>query len=81
MSQETHYKHCTMRRPASNGTLVEIAWIPEKFAEVGRKIILGKKTPGAPIWEVSQVSDLRLPESYLLDHERDYKTQRQASDI
>jgi hypothetical protein len=65
----------------TNG-LTETAFIPENLAVVGKKIYFGKKTktPEA-LWEVVSVSDQRLPESYLRTHERDYKTQRQASDI
>lgn len=71
------YRQCAMK---SQGTH-QVAWIPEKFAEVGRVLILGKRTPDAPRWEVTIVGDMRLEESYLVAHERDYKTQRQASDI
>lgn len=74
---ETYYKQCEMR----SGDVVQIAWIPERFAEVGRQIILGKRTPDAPRWTVTVVADMRLAGSYLAEHERDYKTQRQASDI
>lgn len=73
----TYYRQCAMKREG----VQQVAWIPEKFAEVGRVLILGKRTPDAPRWEVTVVGDLRLGESYLLAHERDYKTQREASDI
>lgn len=76
---ETYYKQCTLTNQANMQT--QIAWIPEKFAELGRRLILGKREPGAPQWQVMMVSDMRLEGSYLADHERDYKTQRQASDI
>lgn len=79
---ETHYRQCTYKAP--NG-LTEIAWIPEKLAVVGKKIYFGSKTKTPEtLWEVVSVSEGphgRLPESYLRAHERDYKTQREASDI
>lgn len=79
---ETHYKQCTYKRPLPTGDLVEIAWLPEKLAVIGKKVYFGKKTKAPEeLWEIASVSDNRLPESYLLNHERDYKTQRQASDI
>jgi len=83
MSETTYYKHCTYKLPTSTGELMETAYLPEKLAVVGKKIYFGKKTQTTTkeLWEVVSVSDLRLPESYLLDHERDYKTQREASDI
>lgn len=74
---ETYYRQCEMRSQQT----VQTAWIPEKFAEVGRVLILGKRTPDAPRWTVTVAGDMRLPGSYLTEHERDYKTQRQASDI
>lgn len=72
-----YYKQCTMCIDRT----YQIAWIPEKFAEVGRRIILGKREPEAPVWTVTHVSDMRIEGSYILAHERDYKTQREASDI
>ena len=79
---ETYYKHCTYKMPTATGNMMETAWIPESLAVMGKKIYFGKKnkTP-VELWEVVSVSDNRLPESYLREHERDYKSQREASDI
>jgi hypothetical protein len=61
---------------------METAWLPEKLAVLGKKVYFGNKTKEPEqLWEIVSVSDNRLPESYLKEHERDYKTQRQASDI
>lgn len=73
----TYFRQCEMRSQQT----VQVAWIPEKFAEIGRVLIFGKRTPDAPRWTVTTVSNMRLEESYLVAHERDYKTQRQASDV
>ena len=79
---ETYYKQCTYRQTGSLNYLMETAWLPEKLAVVGKKIYFGKKTQEEKtLWEIVSVSDSRLPESYLVNHERDYKTQRLASDI
>ena len=74
----TYYKQCEL----SCGNTKQIAWIPEKFAIVDKLLILGKRTPdNTDRWTVSLVADIQLSESYLVEHERDFKTQRQASDI
>lgn len=80
---EVFYKQCTMNRFNENDNLiVHTAWIPEKFAEVGRVIYFGKKTKDPDeLWTVVSVPKSRKSEKYLIAHERDYKTQRQASDI
>ena len=79
---ETYYKHCTYRLPNSTGFVMETAWLPEKLAVIGKKIYFGQKTQeNKTLWEIVSVADERLPESYLLNHERDYKNQRKASDI
>lgn len=60
------------------------AWIPEKLAVVGKTVYFGKKEEEPEpdlLWTVASVSDGRVSEEYLAEHERDYKTQRQASDI
>ena len=80
---ETYYRHCTYSlHQTAGGILMETAWLPEKLAVMGKKIYFGKK-PQIPtkLWEIVSVGDHRLPESYVLDHQRDYKTQREASDI
>ena len=76
---ENYYRQCTYK---STSGLIETAWIPEKLAVVGKKIYFGNKTKTPEtLWEVISASDGRHPESYLRNHERDYKTQREASDI
>lgn len=56
-------------------------WIPEQYAHLNNYIKL-KKDDGTweDGWKVIEVGT-RLSEEYVLDHERDYKTQRKASDI
>jgi len=52
------------------------------FAGVGRTVYFGKKTSTPDrVWTVTGVSDPSISGAYLLEHERDYKTQREASDI
>ena len=76
------YKQCTYRSPTKNGYTVETAWLPAKLAIVGKTIYFGKKTNKPDrLWTITSVSDGHVSEQYLLEHERDYKTQREASDI
>ena len=81
-AKQLWYKQCTYRTPTENGEMVETAWLPESLAVKGKKIYFGKKTDTPSVlWTITSVSDGRLSEEYVRNHERDYKTQRQASDI
>ena len=75
------YMQCLMQRKTSIRTLEVVAWIPEKFAVVGKILELTSKskvkTNG---WEVVSVGDPQ-DEKYVLSHERDYLLTRKASDI
>jgi len=82
MKNDTYYKQCTYTTKTDNGELVGIAWIPENLAIVGKKVYFGNKTKTPKqVWVVKTVSDVRIAGSYLQEHERDYLTQREASDI
>lgn len=67
------YRQCTLTR----GTTSEIVWIPEQFAVSGKYLKI-KDDNG---WQVTHVGTSRTEGSYLKEHERNYLTQRQASDI
>lgn len=82
--KETYYRQCTYESPLPDGRGVtqSVSWLPEKYAVLGKSIYFGKKTKTPnKIWTVTSVGDIRQSEEYLKKHERDYKTQRQASDI
>ena len=68
----TTYTQCLLKRGKSTQT----SWIPGKFAHIGKFVKL-KDEDG---WKVCEVFSTES-EEYLLKHERDYKTQRLASDI
>ena len=77
-----YYRQCTYQTDTENGYTQGVAWLPEKYAVVGKRIYFGKKTKNPDrIWTVVSVGDNRKSEDYVMRHERDYKTQRQASDI
>jgi len=65
------YTQCKLRRLNTEQT----AWIPSQFAVVG-KFLRIKNQNG---WKVISVGGTQT-EDYRRDHERDFRTQRQASD-
>ena len=79
----TNYRQCTFRTKGDAlGYSESTAFIPEKLAEVGKQIYFGKKTDNpVRVWTVVSVSSTLFPGEYVHAHERDYKTQREASDI
>lgn len=75
------YKQCHFTSPTQDGYKCKTAWIPEHLAVVGKKVYFGKKTDNPErFWEVQSAGG-RMQESVLRERERDYLTQRQASDI
>lgn len=76
------YKQCTYETPTGEGSKkVDVAWIPEKLAKVGKKIYFGKRTDApTELWTVTSVGG-RQRESFLVEHMMDYKHQRKVSDI
>jgi hypothetical protein len=83
MAKKKWYCQCRMEKPTGKDSRKwDIAWIPEKFAKVGKYIKI-KQEDGTwdNGWLVTGVGDIKREESYLIDHERDYKNQRKASDV
>ena len=81
-NKDPWYRQCRFEtRTDSGGLKIDTAWIPEKFAKVGKKIYLGEKRPDpTPIWTVTHVFSRRR-ESYVVARRMDYKHQRKVSDI
>ena len=81
-NQNVKYKQCVLRSPTEGGEMVQTAWIPANLAKEGKQVYFGKKSAIPDrLWMVTGVSDPAISEQYLLDHERDYASQREASDI
>ncbi len=79
--KEQWYKQCRFETRTDEGRKVDTAWIPEKFAKVGKKIYIGEKRPNPEeIWKVTHVFS-RKPESWVVKHQMDHKHQRKMSDI
>lgn len=68
MSKTTYYKQCRYERETTQGKLIDVAWIPEKLAVVGKVIYLDK-FPEA-LWTVTAVGSKRMPYSDLKAKEK-----------
>ena len=77
MAKVTTHTQCSLAR----GETHEVAWIPSDKAVVGKYVKLqtpdGTWTDG---WEVLTVG-LRMPSEMVLERQRDFTSQRSASDI
>ena len=75
------HRQCKVTRKVGEATEVVVTWLPEYFAKVGEVIDLdsheGKREKG---WAVSEVYD-RRPSKEVAERERDYKKNREASDV
>ena len=67
------YRQCELRRKDT----MDVAWIPEEFARIGKWL----RIRGENAWQVVRVGENRKSQQYLLEHERDWMYQREASDI
>jgi len=59
-----------------NGDLTEVAWIPSKFASIGKWI----RVTGGIHWYIME-KWMKLDKESVESNCKDYRTQRQASDI
>jgi hypothetical protein len=66
------YTQCRLQR----GAIQQVAWIPSAFA-VRNKYVRIKEVDG---WRVVSVG-AEMPAEYMPEHERDFRHQREASDI
>jgi len=81
-NKTTWFKQCTFETPCEGGRTVKTAWVPEQFGVIGKIVYFGKKTDKPDrLWTVISAGSQRKSGEYISDHERDYLTQRQASDI
>ena len=76
--KDMFYKQCTLRHEKTSS--VRTSWIPEQFAKEGKILDIKEGEHWVKGWKVVDVFT-RASEEYVVEHERDYKTQRKASDI
>lgn len=72
MSKNRMYCQCVLRK----GDNIQVSWIPEKFAEVGRVLRL-KEDNG---WVVQRV-DSKMPENMMVYMRDEYRHHRKVTDI
>ena len=78
MAKQQFYKQCTLTK----GTSSEVAWIPEQYAVQDKYLLIDTKPEGDEDgWHVGVVGSNRVDGAYLKEHERNYLSQREASDI
>lgn len=77
MAQQQFYRQCTLER----GTQGDVAWIPEQYAVLDKYLRIKKDGDDENGWKVVTVGASRVDGAYLKEHERNYLTQREASDI
>ncbi len=76
MSKKDHwYRQCTYETQTEQGKKVDVSWIPETLAKVGKKIYFGKKTdsPGE-LWEITSVGERH----FWVNDNKNYKHQRKT---
>lgn len=69
------YTQCRLRSSNTEKT----AWIPTRYAKAGSVVEIGKRLQRRR-WEVVSCG-ATLDAKYVEEHERDYRTQREASDV
>jgi hypothetical protein len=76
-----NYWQTLLVKQSSPNLIYTVAWIPEKFAHVGKSLKLrddsGNWNDG---WLVKELYNYRSA-NFVLSHERDWTKQREASDI
>lgn len=82
MNKEIFYKQCILKKLVKKDTYrILTSWIPEKYAVKDAYLRLKNDDEWEDGWKVISVSDIKKPEKYLVEKERDYKTHRKITDI
>jgi hypothetical protein len=76
------YKQCGLSKQLEDGVATQVAWIPVKFAEVGKYLKLDNEPADFQDgWRVEDVTEPAVEEHILVKNSQDYKKTRKASDI
>ncbi len=74
----THYVQCELSRHR----LVQVTWLPERFARAGDYVKLKEEGGWQDGWRVAAAyPGVRLSHEVLMERSQDYKRTRAASDI
>lgn len=80
MSNKKFYCWCELQKKVNDGTKIDMAWIPERFAQINKIVKIKKDGGWDEGWEVTYVGPRQLA-SIVENQERDYLKQRKVSDI
>lgn len=82
MSKPMEYRQCRLRRRVGAAVIEQMAWIPDRFASVGRTVrIKGEGDSWSDGWEVAFASSESVSEEYIAQARHAHTRQRRASDI
>jgi len=84
MSRLQTYMQCQLSKPVDGGVARMVSWIRSEIAVPGNLLGRLEDADTGRIetgWRVDSASGPAMPESVLLRQSRDYRKQRQASDI
>lgn len=80
MAKQAFFVQCLMTKKTSLGFSQHVAWIPEKFAKVGRWLKLKIDGVWVNHWRVKETWGRKKADAVIEDSQ-DHKHQREASDI
>jgi hypothetical protein len=82
MSKFYYLKQCELKREVDHGTVVQVAWIPDKFAIKGKKLgIKNAESIWEEGWVVNKVFEHRINVDDLLLLQNEYRYTRAVSDV
>jgi hypothetical protein len=74
--KKLYYYQCELRKEINNGYKTDVAWLPEKYAIIGKYLKINEEDGWKVIW-----IGAKQPANVVEEKERDYLRQRKASDI
>lgn len=74
------YRQCALEKPTTKGNMVQISWIPDKFAKIGKFLKLLENGVWENGWMVASVGG-RQTRDERVDRRKDHERQREGSDI
>lgn len=81
MSTESYFRQCELRKETATGNRVQVTWIPERHAFVGKHLKLKDGDAWTDGWCVLSVGATRRSAAETRARSQDHKSQRGVSDI
>lgn len=79
MAKTVYYRQCRLVKPTPTGAFVQVSWIPDQFAEVGRVLKLRSDGVWDDGWEVRGVGTNRLESNQVPDYHDLIRGHRRAT--